>query len=177
MSQAIVTVNIGRNLDDRPMSDQQWATFQELVSVLLAETVGKVSYSLTGDCESHWQGEVEQSASFNVVDAQVSADDAARFRNPVQYLRIGLANLARRYGQEAISLTVGHVELVAPSHQADALADVSTSNGPDYVDANREYADQRGHDVAWMTANERSELTNRVTKLDNDLSTHCHHGK
>lgn len=123
----IVTVNIGRMINDAPMSDAQWSLFQQEIEMLLAETVGKVTFSLTGDCESHWQDQSEQSASFSVVNATTTdlAPDSVHYltEQPLTLLRLGLGNLATRYGQEAIALTVGTSELVSTSNEVDTLAD------------------------------------------------------
>ena len=139
--------------------------------MLLAETVGKVSFTVDG--QSHWQGVTERSISFSVLDPALIGPDKAKFGNPLQVLRIGLGNLAAWYEQEAIALVVGTSELVSPSKRyAHEDGETRYFDGPEYLRANAATIDRNAE-----TEYERSELTNRVTKLDNDLSANCHHGK
>jgi hypothetical protein len=133
MSQAIVTVNIGCKCGDTDMHDSQCAAFQQETEMLLAETVGKVSFTVDG--QSHWQGVSERGISFSVLDPALIGPDEAKFGNPLQVLRYGLANLAKRYEQEAIAMTLGTSELVSPS--------VSTSNAY-WDEVGRESAERFG---------------------------------
>lgn len=158
MSQAIVTVNIGCKCGDTDMHDSRCAAFQQETEMLMAETVGKVSFSVDG--KSHWQGVSERAISFSTLDAELIGPDESKFGNPLQVLRYGLSYLAARYGQEAIAMTVGLSELVSPSPMAeredyDAL-DIRYFDGPSYLKANAEAIDRNAEET---------------------YSAQCHHGK
>ena len=115
-----ITVTIGRNapvLDPTlaqydeatgerivaPMSDVQWATFEDEVQELL-------SRATDGAIETHrgvgvWGGVVEESTKVTLlVDNPLNVN--------VGYIRVNLADLARKYQQDAIALTIGESELV-----------------------------------------------------------------
>lgn len=93
-----VVIGIGRNIGSIPMHDRAWTLFRADLRACLSEVVADVHGHTT---ESDW-GEEQ---SYWLAGLAVSL--------PV--LEGGLADLARRYGQEAIALTTGTTRLVQPA--------------------------------------------------------------
>jgi hypothetical protein len=99
-----VTVTIGRNINDQPMSQYAWDQFnydvlkavQSYTSELWANAVSR----------SQWTGVPEDSRVFyGPLRANLRPLELSR-------LRARLATLATQYGQEAIGMSVGESELV-----------------------------------------------------------------
>lgn len=104
MSAEYVQVNIGRNVDGEPMSDEQWERFQDAVTIALLNAhrgsgIPNVSIH-TG--EGFWNDETtgelmsEESAylsTFADIDAYA--------------LRVDLARIRDEYEQDAIALIIG----------------------------------------------------------------------
>lgn len=104
------TVTIGRNVGDKPMSDEMWTMFQDHAFSLLASYV-----THNGDVvESHkgvgvWHGEVEESCKVTLLAIHSLAD--AQLAD----LKRGLSYYAAGYHQDAIALTIGQSELITNS--------------------------------------------------------------
>jgi hypothetical protein len=97
-----VTVAIGRNIDNEPMSARSWRAFQNDVQAALhsaAEPGPTFSAKYRG--EGQWQGVREQSVVFSASFEGVTIDREA--------LSGALASIARAYQQDAVALTVGEI--------------------------------------------------------------------
>lgn len=99
----IVTVSIGGNRHHVPMRPDEWNAFQLASRDSLTASVGKPDFQLSG--ESSWEGISERSVAYSVIDPTLAR---------LPQLRTDLSALAAKYGQDAIGLTVGRSELVAP---------------------------------------------------------------
>lgn len=101
-----VTVTIGRNVGNAPMSPNDWARFGARVEGVL---IGALGVEL-GDIERHdgrgvWDGVEEDSAKFSVLVPDFDADKYAA-------LKYRLRIIADDFEQDAIALSVGVSELV-----------------------------------------------------------------
>lgn len=95
-----VTVTIGRNIGDEPMPQSRWNAYGDAVRDLLK-----------------LDGEIFADATYNGWWDYVSEDArvfVATTRSPDR-LRLGLAQLAEVYRQDAVGLQVGTTELVHPA--------------------------------------------------------------
>jgi hypothetical protein len=101
MSDVTVTISIGRNVDDAPMSATAWSRFRADVRESLNLCDGTL-YVDAAQSVGEWEGVREDSATFV---AAVSLDC-------VPLIRADLHGLCLTYGQDAIALTVGTTELV-----------------------------------------------------------------
>jgi len=95
-----VTVAIGRNVGDEPMTSRLWRAFQGDVQDALQacghEPVFMAKYQGTG----RWQGRTEHSVMLSAsFDASVDSEALAE----------ALGVIARRYRQDAVALTVGEL--------------------------------------------------------------------
>lgn len=99
-----VTISIGRNVNDRPMSAALWAGFTLDVQTLL-ENVEAEIFVRTAKSEGVWDGVSEDSYTW------VASVDAAY----LSALEVNLSRLADTYLQDAIALTVGTTTLVTPA--------------------------------------------------------------
>lgn len=100
-----VTVTIGRNVGDEPMGADAWKVFGELVQRALADAGAEVwtDAQYTGS----WEGVSEDARIFL---AGADALDA-------HTLRRALGRIAGEFRQDAIGVSVGAAELVAPAPQ------------------------------------------------------------
>lgn len=102
----MVSVTIGRNVKNEPMSSVQWLVFiehvEDALSVATAQnkTLHRATYTGAGE----WDGSTEESA--NIVLILESA------RINTGWLTDRLAVLSARYGQDAIALAVGESTLI-----------------------------------------------------------------
>lgn len=101
----VITVTIGRNVGDTPMSLTLWEQFIEDVK---ADMLHAVPSDLA---EIHrgvgvWDGVEEESAKLTLLRHAKPSDDM------LAELRAYLSENARHYGQDAIALTLGKSELV-----------------------------------------------------------------
>ena len=109
-----VTISIGRNTTPGgvhvvPLTANKWAGFRAGVSLALADASGNalgdlVVYVADAKSTGAWFGTPEESRTW--------VASATTFR--LEYLRLRLERLARINGQDAIALTIGTTELVAP---------------------------------------------------------------
>lgn len=104
MSAQYVQVNVGRNVNGQPMSDERWDAFQNAVTIALlgANRGGGLPNVSFHTGEGFWNDETtgelmsEESAyisTFADIDAYA--------------LRVELARIRDEYGQDAIALIVG----------------------------------------------------------------------
>ncbi len=106
-------VNVGRNVNDEPMDDQDWTEFTESIALKLATTVvgnNRVTRDhyteILSQVEYHtgmgtWDGVTEESCHISLFSpAEI---DPGYLRE----LRIYLENTKRYYSQDAIALIVG----------------------------------------------------------------------
>jgi hypothetical protein len=102
-----VSVTIGRNIggsDAVPMADHLWQEFRALTGSTLANLLAP-DFSASYDGVGEWDGAPEESTLF--VASGVTSTTTS------ETLRLVLETLARKFGQDAIALTVGTTELVA----------------------------------------------------------------
>ena len=106
METITATVSIGRRAHaaQAPLDAIDWASFRDVVAVLLTETVDGVLHVDDASSTGEWEGVPEDSATFV---AEVPA-------HSVGTVRAGLRLLARTYGQKAIALTFGQTEFIQP---------------------------------------------------------------
>ena len=97
---ATVTVSIGRNVEDVPMPLAEWRRFRADVRRALGGVRPYVSDART---IGEWAGVAEESRTWV---APIAAQD-------VQTLVASMADLATRYRQDAIAVTVGTTTLAA----------------------------------------------------------------
>ena len=88
-----VTVSIGRNVGDEPMSDERWYAFREATHEVLDARGTAIHFEGTGT--GYFEGNIEQ--SFTLV---------ATVENVVG-LYHALATLAGEFDQDSIALTTG----------------------------------------------------------------------
>jgi hypothetical protein len=104
---ATVTVTIGRNIggsDAVPMADHLWQEFRALTGSTLANLLAP-DFSASYDGVGEWDGVKEDSTLFVASGVTSTATS--------ETLRLVLETLARKFGQDAIALTIGQTELVA----------------------------------------------------------------
>jgi len=99
-----VTVTIGRNIGDSPMSPDTWNQFS--YETLQAVETYTSALWVNAPSRSVWQGVPEDARAFYGPLRDGSGPSELR------RLRARLANLATQYGQAAIGLSVGESELV-----------------------------------------------------------------
>lgn len=110
-----ITVTIGRNVGDKPMSPDSWNTFiSKIRETVEAVTNGELWFS--GPGRNKWDGVPEESFIFygpvwDELDGVLHQGGDMR-PLAIEALRGTLAILATYYGQEAIGLTVGEAELI-----------------------------------------------------------------
>ena len=101
----VVSVTIGRNVGTTPMSDVRWATFEDEVSEYLSSGMQSDDTLEIHRGRGIWDGVEEESTKITLLT-----------NSTLPYGTIGLreflSDLARRYDQDAIALTVGESELV-----------------------------------------------------------------
>jgi hypothetical protein len=95
-----VTVSIGRNVGDEPLSPDRWLAFKYAVRSGLGEDA--TVYVDGAASIGQWQGVSEESATWV---ADIEETRAA-------LLSRHLAKVALEYGQDAIALTLGETRLV-----------------------------------------------------------------
>jgi hypothetical protein len=98
--QGTITVSIGRNMGERPMSADLWRRFQRLTVIAVQAFMSELYFA--GEGEGIHEGRPEQ--SFTIV--------AGGPLHMLPNLRLRLADLARAYRQESIALTVGTTQFV-----------------------------------------------------------------
>ena len=101
MQVATVTISIGRNVGDEPMSDGEWVAFCSDIWQALYDADATV-YVDEAKSVGEWDGIREESRTW-----VASVDDSV-----IDWIRISLAEFCRTYRQDAIALTVGVTELV-----------------------------------------------------------------
>ena len=101
-----VTVTVGRNVGDKPMSAHQWDGFQSDVRKAV-ESVTAELWIASRVKHSEWQGVPEE--AFIAYGPVVTTADVTDVKRA---LTIRLETLASRYGQEAIGVSWGESELV-----------------------------------------------------------------
>lgn len=102
MSEKYVIINIGRNINGRPMKERNWTDFQcDVTDAAGDDDTNRLVGMLTGS--GWWDGIPEDTASFHVLTSNL----------PV--LRIEMARLAYKWRQEAIAVVVsGPSALIRP---------------------------------------------------------------
>lgn len=101
-----VTVTIGRNVDDQPLWSFEWQEFRAIVGATLDNLLAP-DFSASYDGRGQWNGVSEDSTTF--VASGVTT------HTPRQTLVDAMAHLAKRYGQDAIAVTIGLTTLVDAS--------------------------------------------------------------
>lgn len=106
-------VNIGRNVNDKPMDDADWSEFKENIALKLTNTViGSVPVTrdhyteILSQVEFHsgtgtWDGVEEESCHISIFSP---AEIEPQF---LELLRVYLRNTKRYYSQDAIALITG----------------------------------------------------------------------
>lgn len=103
----VITVTIGRNVGDTPMSVARWSEYRSDVAALLRRLAAS---GINPTFEFHngygeWHGVAEDSHKATLMLNHALADD------DIAWLRRDLADLAWLYDQDAIALTIGVSEL------------------------------------------------------------------
>jgi hypothetical protein len=99
-----VTATIGRNVGSTPLSDEGWDDFKRETADHLGALL-KPSLTFTYEGSGEWDGVAEDSAIIVLVATQYTTD--------LVNVRAVLADLCKRYEQDAIALTYGNGELVS----------------------------------------------------------------
>lgn len=114
MTTKTLTVSIGRGSSDsdKYLSGADWWTFRTKTIHLVEIASGGEIYSIT-DGHGYWTDE-ESGLRFSEACSTITAaiDVEAAFGEAPAYLRRHLRELAKRYRQDAIALTIGDTELV-----------------------------------------------------------------
>ena len=105
-----VVVTIGRNIDDKPMSDAMWYQFKldawQAVSKVFK---GKIEFAELHDSDhAMWNGVLEESHKIQVFFTSHTAVTPREYDKVVK----NLSNLKIKYTQEAIAVTWGRSQLV-----------------------------------------------------------------
>lgn len=99
--QTTVTISIGRNVGDQPMSADKWRRFRADIGRRL-RAAGANVFVDTAVSTGTWDGVREQSATW------VASVEA----NRLETIRVGLERACRLFQQDAIALTIGQTELL-----------------------------------------------------------------
>lgn len=99
-SMKVITVNIGRNVNDVPMNATRWETFQGDVAHLLRAAGGTQAYIQAFTGTGEWYGVPEDSVSFTCTFAGRCAVSTHAFRKQ-------LADLAKAFDQTSIFVSFG----------------------------------------------------------------------
>ena len=97
-----ITITIGRNVGDVPMSPTRWADFRAHVGAILDSLRADIWAEAT--YVGRWDGQAEEAAIWHA-GVEGGLD--------VERLDATLGRLAHAFGQEAIGLTVGPARLAA----------------------------------------------------------------
>lgn len=96
-----VQINIGRNIDNTPMTGERWQTFKDTVATLLLGTANgtpRVDNIETHEGTGHWEGVPEDSAHISL------------YHEPgfdINQLTSSLRTLKQAMGQDNIALITG----------------------------------------------------------------------
>lgn len=101
-----VVVTVGRNIGEKPMPRSDWDIFRGHVDLTLQNLL-QPDFSASYDGQGEWEGISEQSTTFVFSGVKTSVG-----RDIVTHV---LADAAKRFGQDAIALTIGGTTLVAAS--------------------------------------------------------------
>ena len=104
-----ITLSIGRDCNGRPLDAGQWEAFQAGLLNAVSDTGLTVVFA--GEGPGFWQPEDIDGTRQPIVVEDSFTVIALGELSPL--LRTLLADLADRFGQEAIALTTGETELVA----------------------------------------------------------------
>lgn len=100
-----ISFTAGRNVDNVPMSEQRWADFNDLLNSLMATIAEDAILVEEHYGRGSWGGVSEESYKVTcIVEVMPS----------LEHVKHVLASLCREYSQDAIALTVGVSELIAP---------------------------------------------------------------
>lgn len=99
-----MTVTIGRNVGNVPMSDAHWQSFT--ADVLRNIRANTRAIYFVGFGTGVWEGTEEE--SFTVISETPTTSAACA-------ISVSLSFFAEAYGQEAIAVTIGETELVQAS--------------------------------------------------------------
>lgn len=99
----VITVTIGRNVGETPMSDASWAEYRSDVAALLDDLA---TFVVNPTFEFHngygeWHGVAEDSHKATLMSTHEFD------QSDISWLRRSLSHLCRKYEQDAIALTVG----------------------------------------------------------------------
>lgn len=94
-----VTVSIGRNIGDQPMSSDQWSAFRFALLDVLDK--GEHLFTTSGRSHSRWGDEDSLTVAVDVLEEQIPA------------IRSALAQLAADYQQQTIALTIADPEFIS----------------------------------------------------------------
>lgn len=131
-----IVVTIGRNIEGLPMSFTAWENYQERLGKILRPAI-KTHY-FAGLGGGTWEGQAEEAYTL------IGEYDKTY---PKTCLRLDLRDLARDFGQDAIALTFGDVELI---HQ-----DTSTDPGEEDTWTTEEWEEWSRHMAGRMGTADR----------------------
>lgn len=103
----VYTITIGRNVGDVPMPDEQWHAFQQDVNSIIGNVADPGGFFERHTGIGVWSLAPEQSHK------QAFGQDEPLTDLDLHNVRVNLAELARRYQQDAIALTIGQSELIS----------------------------------------------------------------
>lgn len=105
--QYAVSLTFGRNVRDEPMSTKDWSLFQIRASTDLNNTFeDRVEFVDVHQGVGVWEGISEQSCKITaIINGAVTADETTK-------LRVAAADLAARFQQDAVALSVGQSFLI-----------------------------------------------------------------
>lgn len=90
-------VNIGRNINSKPMTQEKWEEFQAHVYILMSDCAIEPNLEIHNGY-GHWDGMVEESTHISMLSEDIVDLDR---------LRDGLVDLKKEYGQDTIALITG----------------------------------------------------------------------
>lgn len=99
----VVSVTIGRNIGDAPMSMSAWMAFQADIAAALEPMKGENSWTEIHEGVGEWGGVPEESLKFAILNAT----DA-----PEESVMDALREACDRYQQDTVALAVGNSVLV-----------------------------------------------------------------
>lgn len=102
-------VTIGRNVGSAPLNDLRWSLFQDDVKECVTVIFGPADIESVHIGTGEWEGVPEESAIVSFIHFEFDPVDIV---NHLQWLKDALSEVALRFGQDTIALSVGASELV-----------------------------------------------------------------
>ena len=94
-----VSVTIGRNMGDRPMSEKRWDQFRFEAARIVSQSGKLQGQIFSGDGAGLWEDQPEQSYSY----AAIVSFDPENVQGDIDTLNARLAYLATLFNQDAIA--------------------------------------------------------------------------